>query len=296
MASNIYETVTDRIISALEGGVIPWKKEWRNVRVDGGGLPYNLVSKKPYRGINILTLACSGYSSAGWCTYKQAQELGYQVRKGEKSSPVVFWSFPTKEQLIANPDKAPFAKFYNVFNVEQLDGVPAALPFDAEEFDPIAECEALAAKYMESSSHPTLAHGGNRAYFQPSRDHVQMPERSQFLTAGGYYCTLFHEFAHSTGVKARCDRSELQAMKQTGDEAYSREELVAEFAAAFMCAETGISNDELVANSTAYIQGFLRALKNDKRMAVEAAQRAQRATDYILQRSYTAATTEEVAA
>jgi antirestriction protein ArdC len=296
MAGNIYETVTERIIATLENGVIPWKKEWRNVRVDGGGLPYNLLSKRPYRGINILTLACSGFNSAGWCTYKQAQELGYQVRKGEKSSPVVFWSFPTKEQLIANPDKAPFAKFYNVFNIEQLDGVPAALPFDVEEFDPIAECESLTQKYLSSANHPTLAHGGNRAFFRVSQDLVQMPDRSQFLSAGGYYSTLFHEFAHSTGIKSRCDRAELQAMNKSGDEAYSREELVAEFAAAFMCAETGISNDELLTNSTAYIQGFLRALKNDKRVAVEAAQRAQRATDYILQRSYTAATTEEVAA
>lgn len=295
---NVYEQVTERIISALENGVIPWKKEWRTSG-KSSGLPYNLVSGKAYRGVNVWSLLCSPYASSGWCTYKQAQSLGYQVRKGEKSSPIVFWKFPTKAELLKRPDAAPFARPYHVFNVEQLDGVPAALPFDDTEstFNPIEECELLTAKYMASANHPTLGHGGDRAYFSPSRDHVQMPERSTFNSEGGYYATLFHEFAHSTGVKSRLDRAELQAMSGFGDDEYSREELCAEFTSAFLCAETGCSNEERIGNAVAYIQAWLKRLKNDKKLAIEASQRAQRAADYILNRTWAAAEeTEEVAA
>jgi len=294
--ASVYEQLTDRIITALEGGVIPWKREWKTSGKTSG-LPYNLVSGSPYRGINVFSLLCSPYSSNGWCTYKQAQSLGYQVRKGEKSSPVVFWKFPDKATKLLKPDAAPFARFYSVFNVEQLDGVPVELPFDGVTFDPIAECESVVSAFMGSASHPTLGHGGDRAYFSPSQDHVQMPYRETFNSAGGYYATLFHEFAHSTGLKTRCDRAELQAFGTFGDEEYSKEELTAEFASAFLCAETGCSNEERINNSVAYIQGWIRKLKNDKQMAVQAAQRAQRAADFILLRSFAAPSeTEEVAA
>jgi len=282
--STVYESITERIIASLENGIIPWRKDWRTTG-KSTGLPYNLVSNLPYRGINVFSLLCSGYTSNGWCTYKQAQTLGFQVRKGEKSSPVIFWKFPDKQTKKDKPDAAPWARAYHVFNIEQLDGVPAELPFDGVVFDPIAECETVVSAFMASGSHPTLAHGGDRAYFQPSRDHVQMPHKEAFNSPGGYYSTLFHEFAHSTGIKSRCDRSELQALSGFGDENYSREELVAEFTASFLCADTGCSNDELISNSTAYIQGWLRKLKNDKQLAMQAAQRAQRAADFILLRS-----------
>jgi len=189
------------------------------------------------------------------------------------------------------------ARLYFVFNIEQLDGVPAELPFDAEPFDAIAECESVVSAFMDSESHPSLGHGGDKAYFSPMADHVQMPMRESFHSAGGYYATLFHEFAHSTGIKSRCNRAELQAMTAFGDEEYSKEELTAEFASAFLCAETGCSNEERVSNSVAYIQSWISKLKNDKTMAVQAAQRAQKAADFILLRSFAdAATSEEVAA
>ena len=298
MPINVYEAITDKIIASLESGVIPWRREWRTSS-KSGGLPYNLVSNKPYRGVNVWSLTCSGYASSGWATYKQAQSLGYQVRKGEKSSLVVFWKFPTKAELLARPNSAPFARAYSVFNVEQLDGVPAELPFedDGLAFNPIAECEAVTARYLSIANPPSLGHGGDRAYFRPSTDHVQMPERQTFNSEGGYYATLFHEFAHSTGIKSRCDRAELQAMSGFGSEDYSREELTAEFCSAFLCAETGCSNEERIGNSVAYIQCWLKSLKNDKRMAVEAAQRAQRAADYITGKTWAAAAeSEEVAA
>lgn len=283
--SSVYETVTERIVAALEQGHIPWRREWKTS--GPSGLPYNLVSKQPYRGINIITLLCSQYSKAGWCTYKQAQSLGYQVRKGEKSTPVVFWKFPTKEQLLENPKAAPFARFYSVFNIEQLDGVPQELPLDGGvEFDPIAECETVVSAFMSSASHPTLGHGGERAFYRESTDHVQMPPRESFQSPSGYYATLFHEFAHSTGIKSRCNRPEFDGTSQFGNVTYSREELTAEFASAFLCAETGCSNEERINNSIAYIQSWIQVLKNDKTLAIQAAQKAQRAADFILLRAF----------
>jgi antirestriction protein ArdC len=291
-----YETITQKIIESLEAGVIPWRKEWKTSGVSAG-LPYNLVSGKPYRGVNILSLFCSPYASRGWCTYKQSQELGYQVRKGEKSTPIVYWNFPTKADLVKNPDRKPFPRTYAVFNVEQMDGVPAALPIsDAPAFDPIAECEQVAAAFLSSASHPDLKHGGNQAYFSQRLDLVQMPPRESFKSAGGYYATLFHEFAHSTGVESRLSRPEFSKGFTFGDENYSREELVAEFASAFLCAETGCSNEERISNSVAYIQSWIKVFRNDKTVAMEAAGKAQRAADFILGRTFEAASTDEVAA
>jgi antirestriction protein ArdC len=282
---SVYDAVTDRIIESLENGVIPWRREWQTSGKKSG-LPYNLVSNKPYRGVNILTLFCSPYASRGWCTYKQAQALGYQVRKGEKAMPIVFWKFPTKAELVKNPDRKPFAKPYYVFNIEQLDGVPVELPLEAVAFDPIEECERVTADFMASASHPELKHGGDSAYFSQRLDTVQMPPRETFKSAGGYYATLFHEFAHSTGVKSRLARPEFVGGFTFGDENYSREELVAEFASAFLCAETGCSNEERIGNTVAYIQSWLKVFKNDKSVAIEAAQKAQRASDFILCRTF----------
>lgn len=292
---SVYESVTDRIITSLENGVIPWRREWRTSGKNTG-LPFNLVSGKPYRGVNILTLFCSPYASRGWATYKQAQEMGYQVRKGEKSTPIVFWKFPSKAELVENPDKKPFARLYAVFNVEQLDGVPAELPgIPAVEFDPLEECERVTDAFMCSASHPDLKHGGDRAYYSQIGDFVRMPARADFSSAGGYYATLFHEFAHSTGIKSRLNRPDFAGT--FGDENYSREELVAEFASAFLCAETGCSNEERISNSVAYIQSWIKVFKNDKSIAVEAAQKAQRAADFILLRSFDAvAAADEVTA
>jgi antirestriction protein ArdC len=289
---NIYETITNRIIDSLEKGVIPWRKQWKVSAKNGGApsVPYNVTNGKRYRGINEISLLCSGYSSSGWCTYKQAQTLGYQVRKGERSSPVVWWSFPDRTKA-EEKDRAPFAKFYSVFNVEQMDGVPGELPLgdDAEPFDAIESAETLANNYMMSASHPTLGFGGSDAYFRPSTDHVQMPPRESFTSPENYYSVLFHEFVHSTGIKSRLGREELASMVRFGDREYSKEELTAEFGAAFLCGEAGISNDGLLDNSTAYIQNWIAKLQSDKNFAVQAAQRAQKAADFILGRSWKAA-------
>jgi antirestriction protein ArdC len=285
--AEIYETITNHIIAALDAGRIPWRKEWKSSTGKLTALPTNYSTKTPYRGVNILTLLCSGYESNYWITYKQAQSMGLQVRRGEKSSPIVKWHFDKKADKKTGEEKSfAWGKVYHVFNLEQVDGVPVDLPFEdtSEPFQPIAVAESIAAKYLAVG--PTLSHGGSRAYYQPLSDSVRMPEPSAFDTPEAYYSTLFHELAHSTGHKTRLNRSELVTLAAFGDESYSKEELTAEFTTAFLCAESGCSNESVLTNQTAYIQGWLRSLKNDKTLAIQAAQRAQKAADYVLRREY----------
>lgn len=291
---NLYETITNRIIAQLEQGKIPWKKEW-SATAHGTLFPHNHATGKSYRGINTVSLLCSGYSSSGWMTYKQAQEIGAQVRKGEHGSPVVFWKFDKEKNAETGKDRSSaFMRQYTVFNVDQIDGLPMSLPFEAPSFDPIESAENVTRGYLTGASHPTLAHGGDRAYYQPSSDRVQMPLAGSFHTPAAYYCTLFHEFAHSTGHDSRLSR---KFGNHFGNHDYSEEELVAEFTAAFVCAESGISDDSLLTNSTAYIQGWLSKLRGDPKVAIHAAQRAQKAADFILQRRPDQiASEEEVAA
>lgn len=291
---NVYESITNKIIESLEAGVIPWRKEWT---VSRGQMPYNYTTEKPYRGINMLSLLMTPYSSPQWMTYKQAKDCGGQVRKGEHGETIVFWSFTKRENKSTGEEyESAFAKQYTVFNVEQIDGLPVALPFDLPPFNPIDAAESIVGGYMASASHPTLSHGGGEAYFSPSRDHVQMPMRETFTSPGAYYATIFHELAHSTSIPSRLNRR-AEKPHQFGDENYSKEELTAEFTSAFLCAESGITNDERLANAAAYIQCWVRALKNDKTLAIAAAQRAQKAADYIMLRKAAAiAESVEVAA
>lgn len=292
--SKVYEIVSDRIIAALEKGIIPWRKEW-----DAAGsnrMPSNARSGKPYRGINVVTLWCEqqekGYSSNQWVTYQQAQELGGNVRKGEKATPVVFWKFDKKHNAdTGETESYAFAKYYSVFNVAQCDGLKVdapTVPADRPAFTPLESAELVANRYLESPNAPRLRHGGAQAFYTVSLDYVQMPERETFKSAEGYYATLFHELTHSTRHASRLDRrSDNEAanvMRAFGSEDYSKEELTAEMGAAFLCAESEIANESTLNNSVAYIQSWLHVLKNDKQMVIYAAQRAQRAADYILDR------------
>lgn len=286
---NVYDAVTDRIIAQLEAGQIPWRKAWR---VSGSSqLPSNYITGKPYRGINIWLLVPAGFNDSRWLTYKQAQDIGAQVRKGEKGTPIVFWSLWSKPAAGAttgpaeseDAERIPFARQYTVFNVEQCDGIPVELPFEVPTFEPIPAAQQLAESYLKRAS-IELRHGGGRAYYNPRLDFIQMPAPEAFTTPEAYYATLFHEQGHSTGHDSRLAR-DFKGATTFGDCDYSKEELVAEFTAAYLCAETGISNEQLETNSAAYLQGWLRALKNDKKMLVSTAQKAQRAADFILNRS-----------
>lgn len=273
--ASVYEIVTDRIISQLEQGVIPWRKPWVN------GEPMNLVSKKAYRGINAIVLAMSDFASPFWVTFNQAKDLGGSVRKGEKGTPVMFWKFPKRADVEAAKAKgekvpAPIVRYYTVFNVTQCEGldVPAAAVRTNNER--IAAAEAVVASMP---NRPALVTDAN-AWFNPMTDTVGMPPLASFENAERYYSTLFHELVHSTGHASRIGREGVVKATSFGSEPYAQEELVAEIGAAMLSAVAGIET-ATVDQSAAYVAGWLKALKNDRRMVVFGASQAQRAADFI---------------
>lgn len=279
---SVYEIVTDRIVAKLEQGEIPWLKPWSARK----RAPRNLVTGKTYRGMNVFLLACQGYDSPYWLTFKQVEAKGGNVKKGEKGTPVIFWHFPSNNGLITEDatdaekkDYAPFLRYYTVFNVAQCEGIEEPADVDAIENDndPIEEAEAIVAAYLDR---PEVKHGFNRACYIPSLDEINMPALSKFRGPEEYYSTLFHELAHSTGHEKRIGRHHSTEARVFGDEAYSKEELTAEMTAAFLCAEAGI--EKTIDNAAAYIQSWLKALQNDKKMLIVAAGAAQKAADYIM--------------
>lgn len=284
---SVYDIVTERIITVLESGTVPWQKPWRSNGLD---IPRNAVSNRPYHGINVLLLGWAGFDDLRFLTYNQAKARGTSVRKGEKGHTIVFWSFiPDK----TNPEKSvPILRYYTVFNVSQVEDIDAlklVAPVAVNtNWVPIDEAQAIADAYP---SGPSVTHnGGDRAYYRRSTDSISIPLVSSFTSADEYYSTLFHELTHSTGHESRLDRLEDNA--GFGCESYAKEELVAELGSAFLCAHAGIDNT--IANSAAYIAGWLRALKSDPRLIVSAAGQAQKAATLIL--NETAVETVEEAA
>ena len=284
---NTYEIVTERIINLLEQSVIPWRRPWAAT-----GLPRNLVSKKTYRGINSFLLGATKYVSPYWLTFKQANQLGGAVRKGEHGEIVVFWKIEDADQT--DPDAAQsegdesarrriLLRFYRVWNVEQcalpqavLDKLP---PIETHQHDPIAAAEKIIAGMPNP---PEIRYGGSQAFYSPLTDRITLPSRARFATAADFYAVLDHELAHSSGHRTRLNRESITETTPFGSPVYSREELLAEMCAAFLCADAGIS-PVVLENQTAYVQGWLGKLRGgDKRMVVTAAAQAQRAADYIL--------------
>jgi len=282
---DIYQSVTDRIVALLEQGTVPWRKPWTVAGHEG--LPKNLVTRKAYRGINVFILTAQAYESPYWLTFNQARQLDGHVNKGERSSMVVFWNWVEKETGQTNTDgspvveEIPFLRYYNVFNVSQCtlpDGLVPNLP-EQPKVEPIAACDCIVSGM---SNPPAINHnGGNRACYRQATDSVHMPDRHRFFRQAEYYSTLFHELAHATGHSSRLDRKTLTEYDGFGGQNYSREELVAEMGASFLCGMTGIET-QTIDNSASYVASWLQALKEDKRMVVTAAAQAQRAADYIL--------------
>ena len=276
-----YEVITARIIESLDKGIVPWRKPWS---LPPGVRPRN-ISGRAYSGINTMILGMSGYQDPRWLTYKKATELGGNVRRGEKSTPIVFWKRLTKEMQDDRGEwetKAFFLiKYFNVFNVEQTEGIPVLVNPDVKEFDAIAAAEAIIANMPNP---PSISHdGGDKAYYRPATDEIHLPPRHAFADSGEYYSTTFHELGHSTGHKSRLDRHELETgIAPFGSPTYSKEELAAEFTSAFLCNESGIENT--IENSTAYIQGWAKKIRSDKRLVVVAASQGQKAADYVLVR------------
>jgi antirestriction protein ArdC len=274
-----YNIVTTKIIERLHDGVVPWQRPWNPTY----GAPRN-IRGTPYRGINVLLLGSAGYESPIWLTFNQARQLGGNVRKGEKGTPVVFWTRVEKEVADETGQRVrkgfPLLRYYTVFNIGQCDGIEAPRVAIEKPFDPIEKAEEIVARMP---NRPVVRHdGGTRAYYQPSTDSIHLPPRSAFESAAGYYGTLFHELVHSTGHELRLARPGITDAQMFGSHAYSKEELVAEMGAAFLLAEAGI--EATLENSASYIASWLRALENDRRMVVLAAASAQRAADYVLGR------------
>jgi len=276
MGNKVYEIITEKIVEMLEAGEVPWHKPWVTDH------PKNLVSKKDYRGINVFLLASQNYASPYWVSYKQAKQLGGNVKKGEKSTMVVFWKMQeVEDKATGEPKTIPILRYYRVFNVLQCEGIderkiPMADP--NPDFQPLEACEATIEAMQKR---PDIRHEESKAYYHPIKDFVNMPKPESFQKEEFYYSVMFHELGHATGHKSRLDRKTIKEHAPFGSETYSKEELVAEMTAAYLCGHHGIEM-ETIGNSAAYIKSWLKALKNDVKMVVLAAAQAQKAADYIL--------------
>ena len=267
--------ITERIITLLAQGTVPWQKPWK-ART---GLPRNLVSGKPYRGINVFLLLAMSYESPFWLTFRQALELGGTVRKGEKSCPVVFWKQMTiEDKETRESQKIPLARYYHVFNAAQCDGLKTSTEHTAESADGIVMPDEIVAHMPQR---PVIKHGMNCAFYSPREDCVGLPSRERFERAEDYYATLFHELIHATGHESRLNRATLTEKAGFGSNPYCKEELIAEMGAAFLCGQAEIA-ERTIDNSAAYLKHWLEQLKNDRTLIVSAAAQAQKAADFIL--------------
>ena len=283
---DIYSRVTDQIVNELEKGVRPWIKPWSAEHAAGRITRPLRHNGEPYAGINILMLwaaaTAQGFAAPIWMTYRQASELGAHVRKGEKGSPVVYANklVRTETDEVTGDESErtiPYMKGYTVFNVEQIEDLPAHYYAKAEpRFDPPARIDH--ADVFFTTLGADIRHGGNQAYYAVGLDYVQMPPFETFRDAESYYATLAHECTHWTRHPSRLERD--FGRKRWGDEGYAMEELVAELGAAFLCAdlelELAVRDDH-----AAYIASWLKVLKQDKRAIFTAAAHAQRAADFL---------------
>lgn len=282
--SDLYQSVTDRIIAALQAGTPPWVCPW----APGPDLaaPANLGSGRPYRGINVLLLnlqaATRGYALNRWLTYRQALALGAQVRRGEEGTPVVFFKMLEVEGAAAScvDDDAgidrkvvPLLRAFTVFNAAQIEGLPSELlpAPSAPDWSPLA-----AAEEVLRQSGALIHHGGVQAYYSPVKDLIWLPEPTRFTCAEDYYRVALHELTHWSGHAARCNRP-LQGRQHI--EAYAFEELVAEMGSAFLCGHCGLPAS---LQHASYVDHWLQALRNDRRLIFTAAALAQKASDYLL--------------
>lgn len=278
----VYEVINQRIMELLEQGTVPWRKTWNA----GGNQPKN-ISGREYRGINVFMLACQEYGSPYWMTFKQVHDRGGHVIKGSRSVPVVFWKWVDRNGVDGVDGeegynaRVPLLRYYSVFNLEQTSGVKEPESTVASnDHQPLPEAEDI---IKGMPLRPDIRFGSNTAYYSPALDCVELPHLSSFESPEEYYCCLYHELSHATGHGSRVGRKGILEPSFFGSHEYSKEELVAEMSAAFLCGHTGIEQ-KTIDNSAAYIRGWLKVLMNDKTLLVHAAAQAQKAADYILNR------------
>jgi antirestriction protein ArdC len=289
---DLYGRITDLIIAELETGVRPWTKPWSAEHLAGRISRPLRSTGEVYSGINVLLLwaeaTARGYVAPIWITFRQALALGGHVRKGERGSTVVYANRITRTEAGEGGEDVersiPFLKAYTVFNVEQVEGLPAHLHATAEpRLDALQRIDH--AERFFAATGAQVQHGGGQAYYAMEPDHVRMPPFECFEDPESYYATLAHELTHWTRHPTRLDRD--FGRKRWGDEGYAREELVAELGAAFLCADLGL---ELTPrpDHASYIDNWLEVLKGDRRFIFTAAAHAQRAADFLHQRQPTA--------
>ena len=281
--ANVYQMVTDSIIEQMEKGIIPWQKPW----VGGTGVAISYTSRKAYSCLNQFLLGKPGE----WLTWKQVYDRGGKVKKGAKAGFVVFYQWVDKKE--ENPEtheiedhSFPILKWYKVFHIDDTEGIDSKIEKveSNPEIKPVDEAEAIIKGYLERE--PNLKffneNESSSAYYSPSKDEVVVPNIRQFAIVEEYYSTAFHELTHSTMHEKRCDRKNENKMAAFGSEDYSREELVAEIGSAMLCNKAGLDSEKAFKNSVGYIQSWLKALKNDSKMIVWAAGKAEKAAKYIL--------------
>ena len=276
---DIYQMVTNLIVERLEAGVVPWQMPWKS----SNAMPRNLVSKKTYRGFNFWYLLSFGFENPLFLTFNQVKQLGGSIIKGSKSFQVVFWKLREYKQKDGTSEEVPMLRYYRIFHIDSATGIdPAKIPADEShdhEFDPIAECDRIVEFWSDS---PKIELGKAKACYIPSIDTVQMPSPRTFYKDEEYYSVLYHELIHSVGHCSRLNRHAKFANHHFSSNDYSQEEMIAEMGAAYLCGICGIEN-ATIDNSAAYIQSWLKRLKNDNKFVIQAASYAQRSVDYILE-------------
>jgi len=283
---DLYQEITNKIIAQMEQGKFPWVQPWDSSHTACTvGLPVNATTQRRYSGINVLilwgTVFDHGFASQNWLTFKQAKALGGSVRKGEKGQVVCYADrfTPQKEREQARSEgreaqAIPFLKRYHVFNIEQCEDLPEDLTAISQ---PLPEREAIPrAERLAKASGADIRHGGDKAFYDPLRDFVQLPPQPAFTEQINYYRTFFHELGHWTGHAKRLDRDQSGRFKT---KSYAREELIAEMTAAFTCASLNITPTVRHAD---YLASWLEVLKEDKRAIFRAASQASKAAEYLL--------------
>ena len=270
---DIYSEITNRIVSEMEKGVIPWQKPWI-----ASGQCVSYATGKPYSLLNQMILGKPGE----YLTFNECRKAGGFIRKGEKASIVVFWKWiETEDEETGEKKEVPFLRYYNVFHISQCENIkPKRETIPAEHADADLTAERLIQAYTAREGVRLHHSEGDRAFYRPADDSITVPTMKQFISTAEYYSTIFHELTHSTGHSRRLNR--LDRTAHFGSEEYSKEELVAEIGAAALVNHAGLETVSSFRNSTAYIQNWLTVLKNDKRFIVSAAGKAEKAVNMIL--------------
>lgn len=277
MSKSVYEMVTERIITELEKGNIPWDKPWTGTQSGA----YNRITNKPYSLLNQMLLRNNGE----YASFKQWSNLGGKIKKGAKSEFVVFWKITEIEDKKADgtieKKLIPLLRYYNVFHISQVDGVE---PKERKTYDikPVENADKILNDYLTREHIKVEQTASNEAYYSPNRDLIHLPLTEQFKSVEGYYETFIHESIHSTGHSSRLNRLHTGINASFGSETYSKEELCAELGSAFLMNMLGIETDKSFRNASSYIQGWLEVLRNDNRFIISASSKAEKAVEYIL--------------